>query len=767
MDVEGAWNSEKMPWKDFNVDVKGEMLKNRINTRSRLRSKELNKLIFKKRLKTVDPNEKEQKFIDTCMKIDDKDNIENYKVIFNDIFKGEINDEKINFFYDIISQYDTKIKKINFSKFFDFSDINVYLYNTGDNSMFISTDNLYWQSLFCSCVSNYIKDWDEEYLSFWNDSSLYDKLDNVRVVSEVISLNMKYEYGYFHDYSKYYYLGDILCLGISKEEFGKMLNDGKYSWFMYNGAKYRFYTFNLSKVKDIKSEYKKWETCRFIYLENDEIFKKCLDSFSESIYFFSEKSNEINEMKEGLKLIKINNSVGYYYFNSKIKPVDFCPSCIKFNNIVKYDVLYKCKIDYDFFFSRCLELGYISFPVKSIFFNNLESIFNIGIIFLFVCKIKKKSNDEYLNKLRDILIIYSNNRNIFEISSNIYNKFKKIVLEYIDGLSGHFYYSRYVKLYEQSNQLMLEYKKMMVYYYEGSDVLKFLNFWKGSTLLIRNFLESRIMDVIVGINNVCYQIVNFLSKDAALYLRTAGVLCYSVLFDGDLCCVDDIRPHCIFMGGLENTKNKKDIFDKIAYLVDVKKYKEDILKKSEYNDFKRIEYVLNVVSDRYANAIRRLIESNKYKNVTINDIDKIISYFKTIDVINNFIVNETNEILKDKYIKRLEETTNIVSNYELDKNIDQAIVNVLSILDEKYENINDIDNIDSELYGDLYGAIYDQIEAINKKNMDDVNANGVIRKGEINKIIDTIKNMDFNELNDVKKKNLSKRVRKKFKFIKK
>jgi len=764
MDVEANnnWDYEKIPWDSINAEVKGEILKNKLKKRH----KEVNNIMFKKRLKNVDPNEKEQKFIDACMKLSDKDNIDEYKAIFNTIWKDGIDEEKVNFFYDIISQYDTKVKRIKIPQIFYFDDIYLYCFNPKLNTMFFSVDNLYWKFMYSVNLKEIIKNINiNNYNSFWDDSTLYKDLESIRIISEVISIKSKFETGYFHDYSKDYYLGDVFSLEISKEQFMTMISNTSPNNFSCRGVKYQVYIFDLKKYEFIKLEYRDWKTCVFICIDDKDKLNEAINSIDKLITFFPERGlDDTNEMKKGMKLVKLNNKINFFYFNAKFKPVNFCPSCIKFNNLVSYNIFYKCSIDFESFFNRCIEFKKLIFPNSSIYFDNLESIFNICLIFIFICKINKNNNEEYLGKLKEMLLIYTRNRSIFEMTNSVYKKFKKMILEYIDGLSNNFYYSRYVKLYKLSNELIIEYKKIITYYYEGSDVLKYVNYWENAGKSMQNFLNKKILDIITGVNNVCYQIVNFISKDVAQYLRTVGVLCYSVLFDGYISCIPDVRPHCIFMGGLENSKSKNDIFDKIAILVDAKKHRDEISKRDEVNNFKKVEFVSNVAKNRYKNAIRKAIEDNDMKNLTINDINKIVMIIKNIEDINNYVLDEVNEILKDKYVLKFEKTNDILSNYPLDDNINEAITTIVTYIDENFDNFDKMLDDTSDEFADVESTVYDQIEKILEKNNLNTQTNGMVRKGEIEKIINELKKIDLNKL---KNANQSKRIKRKIKKIKK
>jgi len=770
MEVEDSgnrWNYNQLPWNKVNAEIKGDILKNKL----KLRKKKIDRILFKKRLKSVDPYENEQKFIDACMKLDDKDNIDEYKVVFTDIWKDNLDEEKVNFFYDIISQYDTKVSKIKIQQVFYFDNIYFYSYIYNIKTMFLSVDDLYWKYRFSGAANSdieAIKNIDKNLADFWSDSSLYKDLEKVRIVSEAIPISERYDIGYFHDYAKDYYLGDVIALNLSKKEFNEIVNKTKYTIFVCNSIKYRVYIIESSKFKFIKSKFLKWPDPVFICVDNNDVINKAINSYEDAFTFFSEKGyDRVNEMKEGLKYIKLNNKTSYFYLNIKFRPINFCPSCILFNNQIKYNIFYKCSIDFNEFINRCLEFKILVFPAKSIYFNNLESVYNICVIYMFISKMKKTDNIDYLVKLKNILLIYVRNRNIFDATSVVYKKFRKMVLEYIDGLSNNFYYSRYVKLYKQSNELIIEYQKIMSYYYEGSDVLKYIDFWGLASVPIKNFTDRKILDVITGVNNACYQVVNFLSKDVASYLRTAGVLCYSVLMDGYVSCIPDIRSHCIFMGGLENTKKQDDIFNKISILVDVKKHRDEMAKQTETNSFKRAELVNQVTGSRIRNAIRNVLndkENNNIKNLDEKNINNIFYIIKNISEIYNYILNEVNDLLKDKYVMRFENTNSILSNYPLDSNINNAILSIIGYIDEHYDEIDKMLDTNTNEFMDVWSVVYDVIEEINDKKRKNNETNGMIRRGEIDKKIEDIKKIDVNKLAE---KNLSNRIRYNVKLKKK
>lgn len=449
----------------------------------------------------------------------------------------------------------------------------------------------------------------------------YLKYKNVYIATQnalILNSNEKFKEYYYQDFSPE-------C-GSPNWFYTKTVDNYKTE----SGRQDSFYIDNIKYIRDVVLPEGSTRSAIVIYKE-DFGLAKAIAKLNKLEKFYDK-----TELMKGVKNLDKNS--GAYYVQASLKPTSFCPSILEFppKIEVKLKYLFSYEIDIDKVFndalSRLKSATEVFADVLKLFefttidqFPNLVDFFSVVLLFVNRSEYQEKE----ISLLSDALELYNEFSYVIPGLSQLYKKFEKIVLQFIDSFDSGITIDKMISLYNNSSEYITAANIV-----NQGDTLTFIKRFKTLGLnlpMITNFFDDATTTLIMMIKKVANDILNpqEVQLDLVMEVRTLGTGLFQYLFMGEKQCICKIRSPCVFLGNLYGDFNGDTLKDNLEALK---------AKIAKTEDKLRMELVKEkqIISD-YANNTKGILDELKKFALSTENLSQkdFINYIeKTKDVVD-------------------------------------------------------------------------------------------------------------------------------------
>ena len=484
-------------------------------------------------------------------------------------------------------------------------------------SSLLTTDSLFWQYYFVNYV---IKDNNNVNKKLIGSVSLEDlSIDSVNVIYEENKKEFK-EY-YLQDFDE-----NISCPGLDpslKIEKGnfKSRNNEK---FVVNNVIYNVYYVDVNE-----SEY-------LCIAKQDINVENVIEKLNNA-----KKIESKHVLSNGVRIL--NKNKGYYYYSQRIKPTNFCPSCLELssNNPVEFKVVFYLRLDPNKYVNDVLTskklIKYTSLNMVSL--NNLDLYIKLFVVIFLTFKDLDKTDGDSIEAMYKM---YNEYRSVFVEYKRLYNTFKRIVLDYYDVFSSRVNVDKIQNILLKCNLYIEEFTELEQSSVFSDQERKLLDYFKDISFTWKNWLlstgDNSSLSIIKVIRLVCIKLTNPASDSNELEsnVRASGVVLQKIFVDGDIPMIDETRSPSAFLTNTvgEDMNVIKNVIVKLKRKIEEQVFndenivKEQIMGANYLNN--KIQESLNTmgqnnnqlknVLDVVKNNIVNILNSMKQSNININSI---------------------------------------------------------------------------------------------------------------------------------------------------
>lgn len=254
------------------------------------------------------------------------------------------------------------------------------------------------------------------------------------------------------------------------------------------------------------------------------------------------------KLSEGVREIK---KTGDFFYNSKIKLTDFCPSVLRSFNQTQFSCLCFFEVDPNSFVDRCkITNSFIVVP-NLIYWDYLHSSMElIGVIKLTTNILD--GGDEFITRIRNAYISYVENKTIFSDYKAHFMLFKKIVLTFLDSFRVRANVDKMKEISKLCEQFINEDDRLDQFPEQKSIVRMFCINTRELCTMMFNYFAVEPLRYIVLVNDVCRVAYNSTKNPGELSnkLRAVCLQLSDLLYNGSKPLIDSIRSVNAFLGSV-------------------------------------------------------------------------------------------------------------------------------------------------------------------------------------------------------------------------
>lgn len=314
--------------------------------------------------------------------------------------------------------------------------------------------------------------------------------------------------------------------------------------------------------------------------------------------------NSKNKLSDGLKSIKKNNEYGTYLNLHEIKVTDFCPSCVFLETPVNdARVLIYMELDNNVIYNniRNVEKSIkdLKLPPNCVFWDNYSSFMEM----LCVLDISKFNPDAPIKKeINEVYTNYVNNKSAFQAWAVIYRTFDEIVMGFYDSITSKMTYDQIIRLKSKIDFFVDNYNYLQSNE-ATAEIAKILNTIGDACSLMQMFISNNTaLELATSIRKIIRMLIEQQISKTMDYVRTVGIMCLQVMYDGNVPMIPKIRSKSSFLGNIGGgVITSKNVIGNILALA--KKFEKDISADEGEDFMDKLSAVNDLIDQMIDNSI--------------------------------------------------------------------------------------------------------------------------------------------------------------------